>query len=381
MRIGLNLLHVQPSIGGVWNYILRLISTLGGEGDSNTYICFVTRSSIDVVPTGKKNIEIVLVDIDPISRWRRVLYENTMLPFQVKRYRIDVLHWFAATQSFYSGTRNVVSVYDLQVFENPLLFPPLKRLYLRYMMAYTARKADLLLPMSGATAQQLKSFFSVPEHRIVTIRTVISEQFRRTSYEEIDLFRSRYGLPEHFWLYVAHFYPHKNHKRLVEAYNMLKRTGSDPWPLVLRGDAHSLGDDIARLVQQLGLAQDIIFLPKLTESELPALYSAASAVVFPSLYEGGAIPVVEAMSCGCPVITSRLSLFLEYQNGISDYFDPQSVDEIAGAIHAFQLRHQDFSSRHDTKWTVEEHSPSCVARKLQDAYISAYSESMNKPRA
>jgi hypothetical protein len=145
LRVGLNLLHAQPAIGGGWNYIVRLVSALSEYGAPHTYVCFVTSESASLIPDGSK-FERVLVDIDPKSRFRRVLYENTILQATLKKYRLDLMHWFSQTQSLVNVTPGVMTFYDLHAFDIPLTFSRIKRFYLQTMMSYAAQHASLLLP-------------------------------------------------------------------------------------------------------------------------------------------------------------------------------------------------------------------------------------------
>jgi hypothetical protein len=98
MRIGLNLLHSMPEIGGGWNYIARLVESLGEYDRENTYVAFVTDKSVGMVPR-RPNFEIVHVGINPISRPQRVLHENARLQIDARKYRLNLMHWFANTIS------------------------------------------------------------------------------------------------------------------------------------------------------------------------------------------------------------------------------------------------------------------------------------------
>jgi glycosyltransferase involved in cell wall biosynthesis len=171
---------------------------------------------------------------------------------------------------------------------------------------------------------------------MTVIRVILEPSFQPAQPDAIGEFRMKYHLPEQCWLYVAHDYPHKNHVRLLQAYHQLKTGGRKPWPLVLRGDGLQTSSVLRRHVVQLGLESDVIFLPRLERFELPMLYSAASALVFPSLYEGGGIPVVEAAACGCPVTASQLPPIEEFVGEAALYFDPLDVKAIAESMLKFE---------------------------------------------
>ncbi|MFA5343052.1 MAG: glycosyltransferase family 1 protein [Kiritimatiellia bacterium] len=335
MRIGLNLLHALPEIGGGWNYIANLIAALNDEDRENQYIAFVTGASESLVPLNSR-FTVVRCPVDSRSRLARILFENTVLQVLAGRYRLDCFHWFANTQAILNRVPALVTVYDLQPFLNYARYGWGKRIYLRGMMRMTARHAPMLLPMSQATAEDLRALLEVETERMTVIRVIIDSLFQPAPLPAREGMRQKYNLPEQFWLYVAHGYPHKNHTRLLQAYHEMKINGRKPWPLVLRGDGLQTADSIRRPLTQFGLESDVIFLPRLERRELPLLYSAASALIFPSLYEGGGIPVVEAMACGCPVTASYLPPIKEFIDNAALYFDPLNVQSMADSMLTFE---------------------------------------------
>jgi glycosyltransferase involved in cell wall biosynthesis len=335
MRIGLNLLHALPEIGGGWNYIQNLVVALGEYDRTNSYVAFVTHASECLVPT-QPNFEHVLVKLHSESRPRRIVYENTVLQYLARKRHLDCMHWFASTQGIVNTVPAVVTVHDLQPFLNYAGFSLFKRVYLRLMMSITMRRASILLPVSQATARDLERRLNADPGRMVVIPAVVGDLFKPATVEDIASFRARYCLPEHFWLYVAHLYPHKNHVRLLRAYYQLKQAGHQPWPLVLRGDPYGAEIQVRQHIARWHLEEDVIWLPRLVQRELVALYSAASALIFPSLYEGGGIPVLEAMACGCPVVASDIPPVREFAGDAASYFDPTNVDSIAQTMLAFQ---------------------------------------------
>ena len=368
MRIGLNLLHAMPEIGGGWNYIVRLLESLGEYDRENSYVAFVTDKSIDIVPR-KPNFEIVQTGVNPVSRPQRVLYENTQLQIDARKYRLELMHWFANTIAVANSVPGVVTIYDLQVFETPHTFPRTQRIYLQIMFPHTVRRAALLLPMSETTARTLHHILKARVERMQVVPPIVGASFQPSPPDKVMELRQKYSLPNECWLYVAHFYPHKNHLRLLQSYHDLKLDGSSPWPLVLRGNDQGSRSEVVQLVTQLGLENDVHFLPHLSEGELPVLFSAATASVFPSLYEGGGIPVLEAMACGCPVIASDIAAVREFGGDAVFRFNPLDLPSIQNAMKAFQ---QDAEKRSQARQLgleqVRNHRPDRVTPKLISAY-------------
>jgi glycosyltransferase involved in cell wall biosynthesis len=371
MRIGLNLLHALPEIGGGWNYIGSLLAALGDCDDGNTYVAFVTRESAELVPH-KHNFRTRCVNIRSKSRFQRVWYENTSLQMLARECRVDCMHWFANTQAFFNAVPSLVTVYDLQAFMGDVHWSWSKRIYLRTAIAFTARTARVLLPMSQFTAESLRRVLGADPTHMVVIPPVMKAEFRPASTEKVAAFRTRRSLPDQFWTYVAHFYPHKNHRNLFLALSNLKETGFPVWPLVLRGDPHGSEREIHQTLRELQLQSRVILLPRLEADELPLLYSAASALIFPSLYEGGGIPVVEAMACGCPVVASDIPAVREYAGECAIYFDPTNPNSIATRIVRFQESADKTLRRsRESLPGVERFRAEVVASKLVNAYSRA----------
>jgi glycosyltransferase involved in cell wall biosynthesis len=331
LRIGLNLLHALPEIGGGWNYISNLVAALGREDSENEYVAFVTRTSAPVVPQ-RPNFRTSLIPIRSRVRAQRVLFENSALQALVWRERLQCLHWFANTQGLLNVAPAVVTLYDLQPFLHYTPMSAPKRALLRWQMAATVRRAAVLLPMSQTTATDLEQRLGADPRRMIVVPPVLETVFQPPSRESIDRLRSRYALPSEFWLYVAHQYAHKNHQRLLQAYRALKAEHPGAWPLVLRGDPQPGSVPLQELIARADLAGHVVALPRLDREELPALYGAASALVFPSLYEGAGIPVLEAQACGCPVIASDIPPVREFAGNAVHYMDPHSVTDITRAM-------------------------------------------------
>jgi glycosyltransferase involved in cell wall biosynthesis len=369
MRVGLNLLHAWPDVGGVWNYMADLIAAVAAYDTTGRYVAFTNSASGALVPPGG-NVDAIAVRLPAGSRWWRVAYENTVLQARAARGRLDCLHWFAGVQAWWNAVPGAVSVYDLQPFINPGAFSPGKRLYLRVMMTRTVRRAAVLLPISEATADSLRTRWRAD--RIAVIPPVVNDRFAPADGADVDRFRRRYGLPDRMWLYVAHFYPHKNHAALLRAYQHLRRAAPTTWPLVLRGDATSGGADVGATIEQLGLRPHVIMLPPLDLAELPLLYSAATALVYPSRFEGGGLPVLEAMASGCPVASARIPSLEEYAGAAAEYFDATDVGAIEAAMAGFQASADSRGRRRALGLArAEEFRPARVVPKLLQAYRMA----------
>ncbi len=328
MRIGLNLLPVRQGIGGTWNYIEGLLGALAQHSGDHEYVVFATSSSEALVPKHPR-FRTVSVPVPATIRPARILYEHTLLRGNVRGARLDCLHHVFGTLPLAAGLPTVVTIYDLIEFERPSDFGPVKRRYLRVMRRRAAERATILAPMSHSTATDLQNRLGVEPERMQVVLPALAEEFAPQSTARIRQIREQWSLPSEFWLAVGDPLPRKNLPRLLEALAVLRGSRAGAWPLVIRGTAD---DELRERARELGLDGHVFYLPQLSTSDMAALYGAASALVFPSHFEGGGLPLVEALACGCPVVASDIATTHEFAGEAAITFDPARTDSMAAAM-------------------------------------------------
>lgn len=226
----------------------------------------------------------------------------------------------------------VLTVHDVI----PLSHPQYSSAYTRLFWRITGRRAiwhsRKIIGVSEDALKACDRFFgSHSSRRSVVIHHGIDPAFRPQPAEAVRELRVAYDLPEKFLLYVGSDRPHKNVTTLLNALALMDPTASVP--LVLAG-FDSANSPLRREVEQLGLEGRVYWLNSIPEEQLPALYSAAHAFLFPSLVEGFGFPVLEAMACGTPVICSALSVLKEITGGAAKIVHPTDRQEWKRAIHA-----------------------------------------------
>jgi alpha-1,3-rhamnosyl/mannosyltransferase len=228
--------------------------------------------------------------------------------------------------------RMVLTVHDVIPLSHPQYSTPLTRLFWRI----TGRRALWhSRKIIGVSEDALKScerhFGSHASRRSVVIYHGINEAFRPQPADAVARVRAEYGLPDRFLLYVGSDQPHKNVSTLFSALALMDPTASAPLALAgFDGD----NSPLRREAEQLGLEGRVLWIGKVPDADLPALYSAAHAFLFPSLVEGFGFPVLEAMACGAPVICSALSVLKEITGGAAKLVHPTDRQEWKRAIHA-----------------------------------------------
>lgn len=226
------------------------------------------------------------------------------------------------------GVPLVTTVHDLQHHELPQLFSRSERLWRRWAYDGAARRASVVITPSMHSRERLVELLHLDPERVEVVPWGIDhDRFSPRPGRTDERLAPR--LPGRFVVYPANIWPHKNHFRLVEA---LAQVEQDDLHLVLTGQGYGQEARLLAHARRLGVGHRVFHLGHLPPDMLPALYRAAEALVFPSLYEGFGSPPLEAMACGCPVTSSQAGSLGETAGGAALALDPRSPESIASAI-------------------------------------------------
>jgi glycosyltransferase involved in cell wall biosynthesis len=206
-------------------------------------------------------------------------------------------------------------------------------LYARYMIRRALTRADRIITVSHNTRSDLVNYFRVPASRIEVIYNGVSPRFRApVSAEEEERVLSKLGIRIPYLLFLGGEKPHKNVQNVIRAFAKARRERSLPHSLVLAGPMPANPARMDALISALQVSDAVIRPGIIEEEDLPALYAGAEAFLYPTLYEGFGLPVVEAMAAGTPVLTSSTSALQEIAGGHACLVNPMDVDAIAGGI-------------------------------------------------
>lgn len=291
------------------------------------------------------------------SRWPtsrapvRVVWEQVVQPWVLRRIGADLVHGPAFVGPVLAPCPAVVTIHDLSFLRFPALFRPANRLYLAVLTRLSARRARRLIAVSAETAGETTRLLGVPPERIDVVYHGVDPMFHPLPAGEVASFRQRRGLPERFVLFVGTLEPRKNLVRLVEAFARIGGGGGAVGDrpqlrarLVLAGGKGWLYDELFARVEALGLGEQVTFPGYVASDELPLWYNAATALAYPSIYEGFGLPVLEAQACGTPVLTSNVSSLPEAAGEAALMVDPYDVEALAAGLHRLlvdePLRHE-----------------------------------------
>jgi glycosyltransferase involved in cell wall biosynthesis len=265
--------------------------------------------------------------------WRMAVWLGQFLGLGFERL-VPEAELYHATEHLLLPLRRVptvLTVHDLIYHLFPEHHKPLNFWFLNRAMPLFVQRARAVIAVSESTKQDLIRCYGVHPDKITVVHEAAAPHFRPASPEAIAAVRTRYGLPEGFVLTVGTIEPRKNLSRLLDALQRLRQKGDDA-RLVVVGSKGWLFEGFFRRLEELQLGDAVLLPGYVPDVDLPAVYSAATLCVLPSLYEGFGLSVLEAMACGTAVVCSRASSLPEVSGDAARYFDPTDVEEMAEAI-------------------------------------------------
>lgn len=273
----------------------------------------------------------------------------------------------------------VAVVHDLQHKEFPHFFSAAEVLNRDNFFHEVVTKADCLICVSNFTRNTLQKFFLKDKERAVTIANAIHQRFTVPSQKIVEKIRGKYVLPRPYMFYPANFWPHKNHRMLLTAFAMLMdRRPECNLDMVFTGALEEEEENLKQAVLRMGLDGRVHFLGYVTEEDLAAIWQASKFLVFPSLYEGFGIPLLEAMNIGKPVACSYAASLPEVAGDAALFFDPRKPESIMKAIE--QLSDDDQLAKKlvaKGKNRVRDFQPENMA----ETYLQVFKQVLSKKKA
>jgi glycosyltransferase involved in cell wall biosynthesis len=320
----LSLADSYRSAGISW-YIQNLLRHLPDADPEIRYTTYLGEKRY----TGAPELHLQLSRLPTHHPTVRILWEQAIQPWALRRDGVDLLHGLALIGPMASSCPFVVTVHDLSFLYYPENFQTLKRLYLQLFTRMSVRRARRVIAISENTKRDLVQQYAISATQVDMIHYGLDPIFRSLPAAQVAEFRVKKGLPARFILFVGTLEPRKNVARLIEAYAGLPH---DRPPLMLIGGKGWLYEDIYARVEALGLGDSVHFVGYVPAKELPLWYNAADLFVYPSLYEGFGLPPLEAMACGTPVVTSTVSSLPEVAGQAGLLVEPTDIRALTAAM-------------------------------------------------
>lgn len=254
------------------------------------------------------------------GNFSRILWTELQLPKIYQKLQAKLLFSPLPEAPINAGCRYILTVHDLIPLRFPRRFSPLTN-YSRYLLPLVLQQAEHILCDSVSTANDVMKFYRIPERKVTPVLLAYNE----AHFRFLDLPKRNY------FLYIGRHDPYKNIDRLITAFaNLPNRSDYELW---IAGSFDSrFTPTLKATVAELGISNQVKFLEYVPYSELPSIINQAIALVFPSLWEGFGLPVLEAMACGTPVITSNVSSLPEAAGDAAILVNPYNVGEITEAM-------------------------------------------------
>ena len=338
MRIAIDYTAALHQGAGIGRYTRELVRALARLDRENEYVLCWARDAGDPPPPEDVPVRSVLRRWPLTERTLIWLWHRLRIPLwaELLTGSVDIFHSPDFTLPPLLRAKGVLTIHDLSFLRVPECADPGQRRYLSATVPRSACRADALLADSENTRRDMVELLGLPPHKITVVYPGVDPRFRPANDDhESERVRGRYGLSGPFILALGTLEPRKNLARLLQAYAGLRaeaQAGELIPPLAFSGAVGWLVDEVFHLVDALGLHDDVLFLGYVPDEDLPVLLRMASCLVYPSLYEGFGLPVLEALACGTPVVTSRVSSLPEVAGDVAVYCDPRSTADIAQAM-------------------------------------------------
>jgi len=336
LRIGINTLVVLPGeIGGTQTYLRELIENLAKIDRKNEYLLFVAPWNKKLFRVKQKNFKKIICNIPSKSLFLRVLYEQVVFPLKAWRNNLDVIHFPASVSSLFFFSPSVLTLHDLTPLIYPGFVPSVLRYYWKLTYKLSARRANFIIAVSHTVKKDIIKLLDIDPEKIEVVYHGNNPWIQKTKDKGgrvFDAQNNKSSFPYILW--VGKIYTHKNLTRLLYAYNKLIKTKNIKHRLILCGMKGWGYSSFLKVLQELNLQDKVIFKGYVADNELKLIYTNASLFAFPSLSEGFGLPILEAMSCGTPVVTSNYGAMAEIAGDAALLVNPYNINEIAEAMYS-----------------------------------------------
>ncbi len=329
MNLGVNLLWLRPGgVGGAEEHICRHLVGLKEVAPPDLD---VTLYALPGFRRTHPEVEFPVVAA-PIGRGRRAIRiaaESSWLAARTRK--LDIIHHAGGTVPAVARVPSVVTVHDLQYLTYPATFSTVKLTYLRLMVPRSVRRARIVCVPSTYVRSTVIDRLGTPASKVVVVPHGIPTTERASEATPVGELRARLALPGPVVVFPAITYTHKNHVVLIEALARLARSQPD-LRLVLLGRRGPAEDDLNAHIDRLGVRSLVVRPGRVSDADRNGLYAMATALAFPSRYEGFGAPVLEAMRFGCPVIAADATALPEVVGDAGILLPPDEPDAWAKAI-------------------------------------------------
>ncbi|MCL5436115.1 MAG: glycosyltransferase family 4 protein [Patescibacteria group bacterium] len=344
MRIGIDCRTIlNPSAGekaGIAHYTYHLVKALLRLNRADEFMLFFDHRAKNIYRDFlEPNTVIRFFTYSEYKKYLPYLYSHILAASNLTAEKLDIYHSPANVVPLGYKGKYVVTIHDLAIYRDPGIFPSRQGFSIKYLVPKSLNRARKVIAVSESTKKDVLDFFKIPDERVQVIYEGVDHQrFNQETDPDAtrEYLRQKYRIKKSFLLFVGTLEPRKNLIRLLEAVYLLSK--QDPqflkqYQLVLAGSPGWLYKEIYEEVKSRHLESCVVFTGYLPAEDVPKFYATAESFVYPSLYEGFGLPILEAFSAGVPVVTSNTSALAEVSGGAAILVDPLDIDGLARAVH------------------------------------------------
>ena len=337
MRVGITTFGCDGGKSGIGQYAIQLLRAFGSAPTDVEFEVIVHGSEKDVFVPPSDRFSAYCIGENLRRAVVNLFWHQTALPRLCRKRGYDLLFIPAANRrgAIHAPCPMVGMVHDFSSIHVEQKYDPLRMFYIKRVLPVFVRRLDRIITASESARKDLTAFAHVPPERVSIIMHGVDHGIYRPQdkSEALERLKNKYPLRPPYILYISRIeHPGKNHVRLIEAFARLKHADEFPHQLVLAGSDWSRAETVHEAADAAGLGENVLFLGFVPGKDLPDLYCGCDLFIFPSLFEGFGMPLIEAMACGVPVACSNLSSMPEVAGDAALLFDPYDEDSIAQAM-------------------------------------------------
>ncbi|HSK77965.1 MAG TPA: glycosyltransferase family 1 protein [Thermoanaerobaculia bacterium] len=325
--IGIDARKIQDF--GIGTYVRNLVRSLAAIDSENRYVLLAKPADQESLRDLPANFQ-VATESSPVYSVREIV----ALSWHLYRRKLDLYHSTHYVLPAWLQSKVVVTIHDIIHLLYPEFLPSnLAFLYAQRMIRRSLTRGDRIIAVSQNTRSDLMHHFDVDGRKIQVVPNGVEDIFRKPlPAEDLDRWLRDLGISRPYLLFVGNPKPHKNLDNVVKAYARARRLAQFDAPLICVGHRDGSEFKIRQRAEYLGVGDRVRLLGHVAQEALPAIYQGATLFLYPTLYEGFGLPVIEAMASGVAVITSNTSALKEIAEGYAHLVDPLDIDGMAKAI-------------------------------------------------
>ncbi|MCC6694557.1 MAG: glycosyltransferase family 4 protein [Candidatus Hydrogenedentes bacterium] len=336
MKVLISTLACDAGKSGVGQYLIHLLQELPCLAPDMQFDLLALKDDVRHYVTNPDQFKILTVGKPYRSPFANLLWQQAALPRICAGKHYDLLFIPAGNRRlpYYVPCPSVGTFHDFAILHVPGKYDRVHTLYNMNLLPALVRKLTMVIADSEFTRRDVITYIKVPEERVSVIPLAASELYHPRNKEECSAYVSeRYKVRTPYILYISRIeHPGKNHVRLIRAFARFKEKEKTPHQLLLAGSDWSCAEEVHREAAACSASKDIVFTGFVAGDDLPQLYCASDLFVFPSLFEGFGLPILEAMRCAVPVACSNTSSLPEVAGNAALLFDPYDEDAIEDTL-------------------------------------------------